>query len=203
MSRLRLKGLLEKWGYEVVVCVDGKKAWGKLHEKESPRLLILDWLMPEMEGVELCRKLRKNRNKPYEFILLLTTKKEKSDIIEAMEAGADDFLSKPFSPDELKVRVAAGKRILELNDKLVNSKRSEAMLEMAVNVAHEVNNPLSVIKMNAEMLMNNTNKTDPDYESLNKIKENTKRIAEFVKNIRNIRSHKYNIDPQTGTFRKD
>ncbi len=203
MSRLRLKGLLKKWGYDVTDCANGKDAWDALQEKNPPRLLILDWLMPEMDGIELCRNILNEKHSSYIYILLLSSKNQKSDIVEAMKAGADDYISKPFSPDELKVRVRAGKRVLELNDKLAESKKLEAMLEMTINVAHEVNNPLSMINMSADLLMKNADNAGSDYEFLNNIKDNVKRIAKFVKSIQNIHSHKYSIDPQTGNFRED
>ena len=107
-----LRALLTKWGYELVTARDGIEAWDILQGDGAPRLVILDWMMPRMDGLEVCRRLRKDRPKPYTYILMLTARTTEQDMVEGMEAGCDDYLTKPFNAHELRVRVAAGFRIL-------------------------------------------------------------------------------------------
>ena len=118
VTRGLLERRLSKWGHEVVVCADGAQAWEILSKKEAPRLAILDWLMPGMDGVEVCRKVRRLPNHPYIYILMLTSKDGKADIVEGLEAGADDYIVKPFDPNELQVRVRAGVRLVGLQEDL-------------------------------------------------------------------------------------
>lgn len=113
-----LRTMLTKWGYQAVVARDGNEAWGILASETAPRLAVLDWMMPGLDGVEICRRLRAAQREPYIYIVLLTARTESEDLIEGMDAGADDYLTKPFKPHELRVRIRAGRRILELQDAL-------------------------------------------------------------------------------------
>lgn len=121
VPRLMLESLLKQWGYEVVVALDGAQAWKILQEDNPPRLAILDWMMPGMTGPEVCLEARKRIAHPYAYMLLLTSRENKGDVIRGLEAGADDYLTKPFVPEELHARLRTGLRILELEDKLVAS----------------------------------------------------------------------------------
>jgi phosphoserine phosphatase RsbU/P len=121
IPRRLLQASLVKGGYEVVIALDGAEAWQRLQEKDAPNLVILDWMMPGMDGVEVCRKVRERTDAPYVYILLLTSKDRKEDIIAGLNAGADDYLTKPFDPHELQVRLHAGQRILDLEAALRNS----------------------------------------------------------------------------------
>ncbi len=113
---------LKDWGFGLVCVNDGKEAWKILSRADSPRLALLDWVLPEVDGIELCRRLRgRPEDAPYTYTILLTAKSRKQEMLEAMNAGADDFLAKPFDPPELKVRLMAGKRIVELQQKLVSA----------------------------------------------------------------------------------
>ncbi len=118
VSRLKLEALLSKWGYEVISVEDGTTAWETLQQHDTPRLTILDWMMPGMDGSEICRQLRQLKDRAYVYVLLLTSRIGKQDIVAGMEAGADDYLSKPFDAQELKVRLRAGQRIVELQEAL-------------------------------------------------------------------------------------
>lgn len=119
-----LEASLVKWGYDVVVARNGIEAWRILQGNDAPRLAILDWIMPGMDGVEVCREIRKSEDRQYIYVLLLTAKHKKEDVIAGMESGADDYISKPFDPQELKVRLRAGRRILELQAELVAARES-------------------------------------------------------------------------------
>jgi two-component system, cell cycle response regulator len=122
LSRTLLRSTLREWGYEVVIAEDGQQAWNILSEPNAPSLAILDWVMPGLTGVEVCRKVRETRREPYTYILLLTSKNTKSETVEGMEAGADDYIVKPFHEHELKVRLRAGQRIIDLQIDLMNAR---------------------------------------------------------------------------------
>jgi len=119
ISRRILQNKLNEWGHDVVACPDGVSAWEALKQQDPPKLLILDWMMPGMDGIDLCRELRKQNDHPYSYIILLTGKGAKEDIVEGLESGADDYVVKPFDPNELKVRLRAGARILQLQEDLI------------------------------------------------------------------------------------
>jgi diguanylate cyclase (GGDEF)-like protein len=124
ISRLRLKARLTGWGYDVVAACDGLEAWDALQAPEPPALAIVDWMMPGIDGTELCRRVRQQAREPYTYILLLTGKGRKEDLIEGLEAGADDYLTKPFDAHELEVRVRGGRRIVTLQRELVASRQA-------------------------------------------------------------------------------
>jgi diguanylate cyclase (GGDEF)-like protein len=129
--RHMLKTLLTKWGYEVAVASNGLEAWEALQRDDRPRLAILDWMMPGMDGVEICRAIRQGKADPYIYLLLLTSRDQKQDMVQGFEAGADDYLIKPFDPHELRARVHAGERIVELQDRLIRVQ--EALREQATH----------------------------------------------------------------------
>ena len=122
VSRAILKLNLEKWGYEVVVCSDGLQAWGELQKPDAPRMAILDWMMPGMDGIQVCRAVREQSAQPYVYILLLTAKSLKEDLLTGLNAGADDYLTKPMDPQELELRLRAGRRILDLQSELISAR---------------------------------------------------------------------------------
>ncbi len=123
VSRHILKATLSRWGFDVVTAVDGEQAWQILEGADTPRLAILDWMMPGMDGVDVCRKVREQLTGPYIYMLLLTSKREKEDIVSGMAAGADDYVSKPFDPQELRMRLKAGERIIDLQEKLLQAQQ--------------------------------------------------------------------------------
>lgn len=123
VSRHILKGTLSRWGFDVITAADGNEAWQILQQEGAPRLAILDWMMPGMDGIEVCRKVREQLTGPYIYMLLLTSKREKEDIIRGMSAGADDYVSKPFDPQELRMRLKAGQRIIDLQEKLLQAQQ--------------------------------------------------------------------------------
>src|SRR5436190_1777737 len=124
VSRHLLEATLRKWGYEVVVAADGLEAWDALQGENPPRLAILDWVMPGLTGPEVCSRVRENsRNKEdYTYIVLLSSKSQREDLIVGLESGADDYLTKPFDQHELKVRLRAGTRIIDLHRELVSAR---------------------------------------------------------------------------------
>jgi diguanylate cyclase (GGDEF)-like protein len=125
VSRHLLEATLRKWGYEVVVAADGLEAWDALQGENPPRLAILDWVMPGLTGPEVCSRVRetsKNKELDYTYIVLLSSKSQREDLIVGLESGADDYLTKPFDQHELKVRLRAGTRIIDLHRELVSAR---------------------------------------------------------------------------------
>jgi DNA-binding response OmpR family regulator len=118
VSRRMLEATLLRWGYEVVVTSDGLAAWQALQEKDAPRMAILDWMMPGLDGIDICRKARARSTSEPPYVILLTAKGSKTDIVSGLQAGADDYIVKPFDRDELRARVQAGVRILSLQASL-------------------------------------------------------------------------------------
>ncbi|MBA3012211.1 MAG: diguanylate cyclase [Proteobacteria bacterium] len=119
ISRRILEANLLEWGYELMVASDGLEAWEILQKPESPNLIISDWMMPRMDGLELCREIRNMEKSKYIYFIILTAKGEKKDIISGLEAGADDFLTKPFNQEELKYRTRIGERVLNLEHRIM------------------------------------------------------------------------------------
>jgi DNA-binding response OmpR family regulator len=117
-SRNLLKTLLARSGHEVVATVNGTEAWEAMQRPDAPRLAILDWMMPEIDGLDLCRRIRAQKTDRPPYVIMVTTKGEKSDIIAGLEAGADDYLPKPYNPGELHARVNVGLRLIETQDML-------------------------------------------------------------------------------------
>ena len=129
VSRHLLEATLRKWGYEVMVACDGAEALQILERENAPSLIILDWMMPGMTGLEVCQRIRERGSEPYIYILLLTSKSQKEDLIEGMDAGADDYITKPFDQNELQVRLRAGTRLVDLQAQLLSAR--EALREQA------------------------------------------------------------------------
>jgi two-component system cell cycle response regulator len=124
LSRTLLERTLQRAGYEVISAVNGTAAIEELTRDDPPRLALLDWVMPGKDGVEVCREMRRRKDQPYAYLILLSSRESKEDIVQGLESGADDYLTKPFDGDELKARLRVGERILELEDRLVEARES-------------------------------------------------------------------------------
>jgi len=131
VTRKVLETHLAKWGYEVLAVGDGTRAWECLQKADAPHLLILDWMMPGMSGIEICRRIRLTESGHLKHIILLTARSEKQDIVEGFEAGANDYIRKNFDPDELKARVRVGARVVELQQAL-----SKRVTELEAAMSH-------------------------------------------------------------------
>jgi DNA-binding response OmpR family regulator len=123
VSRRLLQNYLQKWGYEVTVAVNGADAWRLFEQDEFP-LVISDWMMPEVDGRELIRRIRASGRPHYVYTMLLTARSQQEDLVEGMEAGADDFVTKPYHREELHVRLRAGERIIKLERALEEQNRA-------------------------------------------------------------------------------
>ena len=123
--RKLLSNHLQVWGFTLTIAKNGSEAWDLLQRPDCPKLVLLDWVLPEIDGTELCRRIRNaGAGKSYTYVILLTSKSHKEDLLEAMEAGTDDYLVKPFDEMELKARLLVGKRIIALHEELVTARES-------------------------------------------------------------------------------
>ena len=114
VSKMLLKETLKGWGHDVMSASNGESALKKYEEDKSIKLAILDWMMPGMSGINVCKAIRENDDRPYTYVIMLTAKTQKEDIANALDSGADDYVTKPFTPVELQARVSAGERIVNL-----------------------------------------------------------------------------------------
>jgi len=122
VARAMLQALLTKWGYVVVSAADGLEAARILESADAPQLAVLDWMMPGAEGPEICRRVRALSDRPYVYILLVTGRSQRGDLLRGLESGADDYLTKPFDNEELRTRLLVGRRILDLQNKLITAR---------------------------------------------------------------------------------
>ena len=122
-SRLMLERVLRNWGHEVVVTADGDEAW-EAFRREQPDLAVLDWMMPEMDGIEVCRRIREYEGPRYVYVILLTVKGQAEDVVKGLESGADDYVKKPFDRAELRSRIKVGERVLQLERALASKVKS-------------------------------------------------------------------------------
>ena len=169
VSRRLLQAHLEKWGHEVTAAASGGEAW-RLFQAGAYPIVITDWMMPEMDGPELIRRIRGWEQTGYVYIILLTARVQKGDVVQGMEAGADDFVTKPFDHEELRVRVRQGERIIRLEHTLagqnlavreaqaalVQNEKLAGLGRLAAGVAHEVNNPIAFVTNNLAVLRRDT-----------------------------------------------
>jgi two-component system, cell cycle response regulator len=132
MSRQLLQKTLERAGYEVTAVENGRLAADQLCKLEGPKMALLDWLMPELDGPGVCREVRKRKEQSYVYMVLLTSKEAKEDVVAGLESGADDYLTKPFNREELKARLRTGMRVLDLEDRLI-----EAREKMRFQATHD------------------------------------------------------------------
>ncbi len=179
VSRRLLEKILEKDGHEVLSAEDGLKAF-ELFQKNKVSMVISDWMMPRMDGLALCRKIRSSAKENYTYIIVLTAKDQKQDLIEILNEGADDYLTKPFDRDELRARLTTGGRIIHLQKKLqeavsqiqaknekledalqkvkqtqaqiLQSEKMSSIGQLAAGVAHEINNPIGFVSSNMRTL---------------------------------------------------
>src|SRR2546423_8456296 len=118
VSRHLLERNLVNWGFNVITAEDGAAAMSILEAEDAPALAIIDWMMPKMDGLEVCTRVRQHTNRPYVYLVLLTAKSQKEEIAAGLEAGADDYVIKPFDPDELRARLTVGQRVVALERQL-------------------------------------------------------------------------------------
>ena len=129
VSRKVLESTLTKWGHEVIVAANGREALHVLLSPDTPGLALLDWMMPEMDGLEVVQKVRAGGARPLPYLILLTARADKQSLVQALDAGADDYITKPFDRDELRARLQVGCRMVELHEQLLaHARRLEESL---------------------------------------------------------------------------
>ena len=165
-TRILLRSAILQWGYEVIEAADGEEAWQILQKPEMPKLMIVDWLMPKLDGIDLCRRI-KNELKNHPYIILLTQLSGTTNIVKGLEAGADEFLSKPFNMAELQSRLSVGKRIVHYEENLANK---NAELKTYFEKAAELSAELNEVNEKVDNILNTADKSDA-YTQLKQIKE--------------------------------
>jgi two-component system, cell cycle response regulator len=152
IARTMLEHWLAGWGYEVTLARDGESALQALKDDQELRLLVVDWVMPKKDGIEVIKAIRSGPQEPYVYIVLLTAKDDKSDIIAGLDAGADDYLVKPCNPLELKVRLRAGRRVIELQEQLVKARESLRFEAMHDSLTGLLNRGAVLEQLNKELV---------------------------------------------------
>jgi len=131
VSRRLLAALSERAGYEVVTAADGDAAWEVLQKADAPNLVTLDWIMPGLDGIDICRRLRAGPRDRPTYVIMVTSREGKQDVVAALGAGADDFVTKPFDTSELNARLAVGRRVIDLQCTL-----NDRITELSAAIEH-------------------------------------------------------------------
>ena len=192
VSQNTMKKIFEKQGYEVITANNGRQAW-ELLQKNDIQIVITDWMMPEMDGPTLCRKIRAATLPNYVYLILLTAKDKKEDLISGFTSGADDFVTKPVNPNEVRARMQAGERVVKLEEnlkkshaQLLQSEKMASIGQLAAGVAHEINNPTGFVSSNLRTLseyQNDIEKVVREYRNLVKNMKNTRTVEHCPSSI--------------------
>lgn len=197
--RLGLKRMLSAWNFEIAEFADGQTAWQYLQTEDVPDMMLLDRVLPGMDGVELCRHVRADQKFRNVYIIFLTVRNQSQDVVEGLQAGADDYITKPFNSEELKARVQTGVRALDAQEKRLEYERMKVLLEMAGATSHEISQPLTVILGRAERLLERLKSDDPCWAEAEAIIRSAERIQNLVASMSNIQS--YATKPYTSGVR--
>ena len=184
-----LEKLLSKNNYSVIKSNNGEEALDIL-KTESPQIILADWTMPVMDGLELCKILKKNEDYKIIYFIMLTARASLKDKVTGLDFGADDFIVKPIENQELLARIRSGIRIHELQQELKNIEHQKAVLQMACTIGHKINNPLGSLDMSFHNLKDDlkthtTNKFEEEFEIISKSIERIKFLANDLINLQN------------------
>jgi len=189
VARRLMERLLTQWGHEVVAAADGDRAYEQIEQRPELQVLLLDWMMPGLDGPEICRRVRAQQREHYVYILLITSRSGREDFLEGMSAGADDFVIKPVDPDELQVRLIAAQRVIGLKTDIETQERINHELReldrmksaFILLTSHELRSPLAVINGATELLRPHI---DPDKRTarslLDALTKSTQRLVDVV-----------------------
>ncbi len=187
-SRFIYERLLTKSGYDIKTAENGDEAL-QIIDEYKPKVILADWTMPKLNGIELCNIIKKKEEYKLIYFILLTARTSLKDRVEGLDTGADDYLVKPIDNQELVARIRAGLRIHNLQNELKSIEHNKAIVELACTIGHQINNPLSSLKMSIESLKDEIDtKKDGVDEDLFVIEESLKRIQEFVKALQKLQS---------------
>ena len=189
-TRRILETILVKWNYDVISACDGNDAWEKLQVNDPPKLIILDWMMPGIDGIEICRRLRRTDSVDPMYIILLTSRDEKNDVVEGLGAGADDYISKPFDTEELRARIDVGRRVVDLQAALLEKEKLQVIFEMTGAICHELTQPMQAISGNSELMLMSIQKDDPLYRNVKTIKDQIDRMGDITQKLKRVTRYK-------------
>ena len=189
-TRRILETILVKWNYDVISACDGNDAWEKLQVNDPPKLIVLDWMMPGINGVEICRRLRRTDPVDPMYIILLTARDEKNDIVEGLGAGADDYISKPFDTEELRARIDVGRRVVDLQTALLEKEKLQVIFEMTGAICHELTQPMQAISGNTELMLMHIQKDNPLYRNVKTIKDQIDRMGDITQKLKRVTRYK-------------
>ena len=186
-TRFILEKLLTKNNFEVITANNGQEAL-KLLETFTPKVILADWTMPIMDGLELCNQIKNNEKLKIIYFIILTARTSLRDRVTGLDVGADDFLMKPIENQELVARIRSGIRIFNLQRELKTIEHSKAVVELACTIGHKINNPLSSLKLAMNNLMESSSvkssdQTDEDFEIM---KQAIERIQTFVQQLTHL-----------------
>lgn len=190
-ARVLLTGMLEKWGYQPVAVSDGEQAMAVLDQPEPPQIALLDWIMPGLDGLAVCQRV-KHPDRPFVYVILITSKNEREEMVAGLDAGADDFITKPVQHDILRSRLAVGERILRYQQRLEESNaklqalnaQKDAFLGMA---AHDLRTPLHVVEGLSSLLMDTpTLDQGEQTEILGAIKDASRTMLTLVEELLDV-----------------
>lgn len=193
-----LQKRLTALGYEVHVAENGQLGLSAA-EKLHPHLIVSDWMMPEMDGTEFCKQVKKHPELKYTYFILLTARDSAEDKIEGMELGADDFMTKPFNDKELVARINVGLRITALQQELSKYQHEKAITELAVTIGHEINNPLGIMMLTLQVMKKKlgTPRAEELMQDIETTLVNGNRVADIVKKLCSLE------DPQFKPYLKN
>jgi DNA-binding response OmpR family regulator len=193
-----LQKRLTALGFEIHVAEDGKLGLAAA-EKLHPHLIVSDWMMPEMDGTEFCKQIKKHPALKYTYFIMLTARDSSEDKIEGMELGADDFMTKPFNDKELVARINVGLRITALQQELSKYQHEKAITELAVTIGHEINNPLGIMMLTLQVMKKKigTSRAEELLQDIETTLANGNRVADIVKKLCSLE------DPQFKPYLKD
>ena len=189
-SRRLLEAMLTKWGYDVKSVSNGNDALEILLGENSPKLVLLDWIMPDKDGIEVCRVVRQKETANPPYIILLTGRGDKEDIAKGLDSGADDYVVKPYDRNELRARINVGKRMIELQVALAEKEKFQGVLEMAGAVCHEINQPLMSLSGYSEIILMDMPEDSPHYSSFKGILEQVARLGAITRKLMGITQYK-------------
>ncbi|MBK7632341.1 MAG: response regulator [Ignavibacteriales bacterium] len=186
-TRFILEKLLTKNNFEVITANNGQEAL-KLLETFTPKVILADWTMPIMDGLELCNQIKQNEKLKIIYYIILTARTSLRDRVTGLDVGADDFLMKPIENQELVARIRSGIRIFNLQRELKNIEHSKAVIELACTIGHKINNPLSSLKIAMNNLIESSaikssDQTEEDFEIM---KQAIERIQTFVQQLTHL-----------------